>query len=73
MYSLKRCSIRTRRALSPKLILEAVSLVLDQGYSITQAYRALDIGPTALKRWINQLQFERTRQSPTMPALTAEQ
>ncbi len=65
--------MRIRRTFTPEFKLEAASLVLDQGYSILQACRALDVGQTALKRWVDQLQFERTGKSPTMPALTAEQ
>ena len=42
--------MRTRRTFTPEFKLEAASLVLNQGYSITQACRALDIGATALKR-----------------------
>ena len=47
--------------------------MLDQGYSISQACRALDVGQTALKRWVDQLQLERTGQAPTGNALTPEQ
>ena len=65
--------MKSRRTFTPEFKLEAASLVLDQGYSILQACRALDVGQTALKHWVDQLQFERTGQSPTMPALTAEQ
>ena len=65
--------MRTRRTFTPEFKLEAASLVLDQGYSILQACRALDVGETALRRWVDQLQLERTGQAPTIPALTAEQ
>lgn len=65
--------MRTRRTFTPEFKLEAASLVLDQDYSILQACRALDVGQTALKRWVDQLKFERTGQSSTMPALTAKQ
>ncbi len=34
--------MRTRRTFTPEFKLEAASLVLDQGYSISQACRALD-------------------------------
>lgn len=47
--------------------------MLDQGYSISQACRALDVGQTALKRWVDQLQLERTGQAPTATALIPEQ
>ena len=63
----------TRRTFTPEFKLEPANLVLDQGYSISQACRALDVGQTALKRWVDQLQLERTGQAPTTTALTPEQ
>ena len=65
--------MKTRRTFTPEFKLEAASLVLDQGYSISQACRALDVGQTALKRLVDQLQLERTGQAPTATALTPEQ
>ncbi|HEY0210665.1 transposase [Acerihabitans sp.] len=47
------------RSFSPDFKREAASLVLDQRYSIRQACEAMDVGPTALRRWVNQLQSER--------------
>ena len=64
---------KQRRVFSTEFKLEAASLVLDQGYSILQACRSLDVGETALRRWVDQLQFERTGETPTMNALTPEQ
>jgi len=52
---------------------EAASLVLDQGYSCPEAARSLDVGETALRRWVNQLQLERGGITPTAKALTPEQ
>jgi transposase len=44
-----------------------------QGYSIPKAGRFLDIGETALRRWIQQLKLERDGGTPVSKALTAEQ
>ncbi|MDE7533987.1 transposase, partial [Aeromonas salmonicida] len=30
-------------------------MVLDQGYSVTEASRSLDVGETVLRRWVQQL------------------
>ena len=53
---------------------EAVSLVvLDQGYSVTEASRSLDVGETVLRRWVQQLQSKRSGTTPISKALTPEQ
>ncbi|HDY7978319.1 TPA: transposase [Vibrio vulnificus] len=41
---------RQRRTFSSEFKMDAASLVLDQGYSITEAARSLDVGDTALQR-----------------------
>lgn len=64
---------KRRRSFSAEFKREAVSLVLDQGYSVTQACRSLEVGPTALRRWVHQLQRERGGVTPSSPALTPEQ
>ncbi|MHA3093175.1 transposase [Acinetobacter brisouii] len=45
--------MKPRRTFTPEFKLEAVSLVLDQGYSILQVCRALDMGQTALRCWVD--------------------
>ncbi|WP_437115141.1 transposase [Vibrio coralliilyticus] len=50
---------RQRRTFSSEFKVEAASLVLDQGYSISEAARSIDIGDTALRRWVEQLKIER--------------
>ncbi len=47
--------------------------MLDQGYSIPEAYRSLDVGDTILRRWVQQLQSERTGTTQIGKALTPEQ
>tara|TARA_R110001606_G_scaffold394957_1_gene566409 strand:- start:370 stop:597 length:228 start_codon:yes stop_codon:yes gene_type:complete len=48
--------------------LEAANLVLQQGYSIPEAARALDIGETAVRRWVTQLQGEHSGSAPKSKA-----
>lgn len=63
----------SRRNFSAEFRREAVSLVVQQGYSITEACRALGIGETALRRWVNQLQQEHQGKIPKSAAFTSEQ
>ena len=46
---------RARRFFSPEFKAEAVKLIKERGYSVSQACRELDIGETALRRWISQV------------------
>jgi transposase len=48
-------------------------LVLDQGYSVKDAGDSLGVRPNVLRRWVNQLQMERTGEAPNSKALTEEQ
>ncbi len=64
---------RQRRTFSTEFKHETACLVLDQGYSIPEASRSLDVGETALRRWIQQLKLERGGGTPVSKALTVEQ
>ncbi|OLQ93863.1 transposase [Vibrio ponticus] len=64
---------RQRRTFSAEFKIDAASLVLDQGYSIPEAARSMDVGETALRRWVDQLKIERGGATPTTKALTPEQ
>lgn len=64
---------RQRRTFTPEFKLEAASLVLDKGYSYTEACRSLDVGESALRRWVEQLKAERDGVTPSATALTPEQ
>lgn len=64
---------RQRRSFSTEFKVEAASLVVDQGYSMAEASRAIDVGESALRRWVNQLRAERDGFTPTTKALTQEQ
>lgn len=64
----------TRRVFTTDFKLEAAGLVLDQGYSVEQACKAMDVGPTAMRRWVDQLRKERAGSTPRgSKALTPEQ
>ena len=64
---------RQRRTFSTEFKLEAANLVIEQNYSILEAARALDVGETAIRRWVMQLQDERNSSTPKSKALTPEQ
>lgn len=64
---------KPRRVFTTEFKHEAACLVLDQGYSTDEACKALDIGPTALRRWVRQLREERGGVTPTSSAMTEEQ
>ena len=64
---------RLRRSFTAEFKLEAASQVLDQGYSVPEASRSLDVGETVLRRWVQQLQSERSGTTPISKALTPEQ
>jgi transposase len=64
---------RKRRSFSPEFKQEAASLVLDQGYTISQAGVSLGVVETAIRRWIDQLAEERDGVTPKGEALTLEQ
>ncbi len=64
---------RLRRSFTAEFKLEAASLGLDQGYSVSEASRSLDVGEIVLRRWVEQRQSERTGRTPISKALTPEQ
>ena len=62
---------RKRRTFSKEFKLEAACLVLDKGYSIQEACHSLDIGETALRRWVQQLERERNGEQQKIQELEA--
>ena len=65
--------MRARRTFSREFKREAASMVLDQGFKFADVSRQLDVGETALRRWVDQVKFERTGGVPEAEALTDEQ
>ena len=64
---------KQRRSFSTEFKQDAASLILDQGYSFTEASRAVDVHENTLRNWAQQLRSERGGETPTSKALTAEQ
>ncbi len=74
MLARLRCQMtKQRRTFSPEFKREAADLVLKQNYSFAEASRSLSVGESALRRWVDQLQQERTGVTPQSKALTPEQ
>ena len=52
---------------------ESASLVVDQGYSLSEACQAVGVSDSAMRKWVNQLKAERGGQTPIgSKALTPE-
>ncbi len=64
---------RQRRIFTTEFKQEAASLVLDQGYSLTEASRSLDIGSNTIIRWVKQLDQERQGVTPASKTMPPEQ
>lgn len=63
-----------RTSYSSEFKLKAVGMVLDEGQSIPEVCATLNIGPTALRRWVEQVRKERQGSTPVgAKAITADQ
>ena len=66
-------SRRNRRSFTDEFKHEAASLVVTQGYSVAESCRAMGVGPTAMRRWVEQLEGEHNGVTPKAQAMTPEQ
>lgn len=64
---------KQRRSFTTEFKRDAANLVLKDGYSITEACRAMGVGETALRRWVEQLVEEQNGNTPKGKALTPDQ
>ena len=62
-----------RRQFDREFKLRAVQMIKDQGLSVVQVCRDLNLGETAVRRWRAQFDAERGGQSGIGKPLTAEQ
>lgn len=63
-----------RKSYSSEFKLNAASMVLDQDQPVPEVCANLDIGPTALRRWVEQVRKERTGSTLAgTKAITADQ
>ena len=61
------------RKFDPSFKLEVVKMIKDQGRSIAEVCRDLDLGETGVRRWLQQYDAERLGQPGIGNPLTAEQ
>jgi transposase len=62
-----------RKDFSDEFKAEAVNLVLEQGYTVTKAAKALGIGETALRRWLGHRQAKVQPGPSDLVSLTPDQ
>ena len=64
---------RQRRNFDPSFKLEVVRMIKEQGLSISHVSQTMDIGVTAICRWMEQCEAEQQGQPGTGNPPTAEQ
>jgi len=64
---------RIRPTFSPEFRLEAAQLVVDQGYSVREASRAMNVALSTMNRWASQLKKERAGVVGKATPLTPDQ
>jgi len=64
---------QSRRTFTAEFKLEVAQLVVDHGYSVREASTAMDVGKTAVDRWVQQLKKERNGTADHPNALTPDQ
>ena len=62
-----------RKTFDPSLKLEVVRMIREQGQSIQNVSESMDIGQTAIRRWLAQFSAEQNGQPGIGKPLTAEQ
>lgn len=64
---------RKRRTFEPSLKPEVVRMFNEQGLSVQHVSESMDIGPSAIRRWLEQYSAEQNGQSGIGKPLKAEQ
>jgi transposase len=62
-----------RRTFDDSFKLEVVKMIKDQGLGVSQVCRDLNIGDTAVRRWVQQYEAEQLGQTGIGKPLTSEQ
>ncbi|AZE46570.1 Mobile element protein [Pseudomonas chlororaphis] len=65
--------IKKRRTFDEGFKLQVVKMITDQGLSVPQVCRDLDLGETAVRRWVQQYEAEQLGQAGIGKPLTSEQ
>jgi transposase len=64
--------VTKRRKYSKQFKIDALNLVIEQGYSVSEAARNLGIHPGVLRRWKSQLEAEGNEAFPGKGRMSAE-
>ena len=64
---------RKRKTFDPRLKLEVVRMITEQGLSVQHVSESMSIGQTAIRRWLSQYGAEQNGQPGIGKPLTAEQ
>lgn len=64
---------QTRRTFDTSFKLQVVRMIKDQGLGVSQVCRDMNLGETAVRRWIAQFDAEQLGQTGIGKPLTAEQ
>ncbi|WP_417792238.1 transposase [Stutzerimonas xanthomarina] len=64
---------RKRRDFDSSFKLQVVKMIKEQGLSVPQVCREMDLGETAVRRWVQQYEAEASGQSGIGKPLTPEQ
>jgi len=69
----EKLMIQRRRTFDTSFKLQIVQMIRDQGLSVMQVCRDMNLGETAVRRWVAQFDAEQTGQAGIGKPLTAEQ
>jgi transposase len=64
---------KQRRNFDPSFKLEVVKMIKEQGLSVRHVCQSMNIGPTAIRRWLEQYDAEQSGQPGIGKPLTPEQ
>jgi len=64
---------KQRKKFDTSLKLEVVRMIKEQGLSVQNVSESMDIGPTAIRRWVTQYGAEQNGQTGIGKPLTVEQ
>ncbi len=64
---------KERRSFTDEFKLEVARMVVDQGMDVATVCKDMELGPTAVRRWVDQYKAEQGGQSGIGKPLTAEQ
>jgi transposase len=64
---------RSRRKFDASFKLQVVKMIRDQGLTIAQVCKDMELGESAVRRWLKQVQVEQSGQAGVGKPLTPEQ